>query len=92
MREGACGRRTVATPKPRPQAYLTPPPRAALPCPVRIPALPDCNQSLPPFRKEAQKNVIRALDKHRSIDMRDIATRSALRMLTYGDDLLIPRI
>ena len=23
MREGACGKRTAATPKPRPQAYLT---------------------------------------------------------------------
>jgi len=24
VREGACGKRTAATPKPRPQAYLTP--------------------------------------------------------------------
>jgi hypothetical protein len=39
VREGACGRRTAATPKPRPQAYLTLH-RAARPCLVRIPAKP----------------------------------------------------
>ncbi len=35
MREGACGKRTAATPKPRPQAYLTLLPGAAHPCRVR---------------------------------------------------------
>jgi hypothetical protein len=46
VREGACGKRIAATPKPRPQAYLTLLPGAAHPCRVR----PSANPALVKFQ------------------------------------------
>ncbi len=59
MREGACGKRTAATPKPRPQAYLTLLPGAAHPCRVR----PSANPTPVKFQMTEEK----ALTRNRSI-------------------------
>ena len=47
-REGACGKRTAATPKPRPQAYLTLHPGAAPPCLARTQQTRSKNSSQTP--------------------------------------------
>ena len=58
MREGACGKRTAETPKPRPQAYLTLHPERPIPV-VSAPQQPTFVQY--------QMTVEKALTRNRSI-------------------------
>jgi hypothetical protein len=87
VREGACGKRTMATAKPRPRAYLTLT-RVDLPCLVRNPANYPGHRPFQNPRNEIRKTSSDSLDNIRaSFCYRLLAWSGRLSSLFVGPDL-----